>query len=171
MAAADDLGQVIERCHLALDEFSRGNPNPVKDFYSSRNDVAIANPFFPLMRGREQVVARLERSVQNFRDGEVGFQMVVKWVSDELACLVELEEWKTKVGGREDVTPFTLRVTTLFRAEGGGWKVVHRHADPITTAQPAESVIPEETYPLGANFLENSVKTSSQKSTSTTLGE
>jgi ketosteroid isomerase-like protein len=64
-------------------------------------------------------------------------------VGGELACIVELEEWNAKVGGREEVTPFTLRVTTLFRAEGGGWKVVHRHADPITTAQPAESVIQE----------------------------
>ena len=143
MAAADDLDQVIEQYHQALDEFSRGNPDPVKDFYSGRDDVAIANPFFPLTRGREQVVERLERSVQNFRDGEVGFQNVVKWVSDELACIVELEEWRTKVGGREEVTPFTLRVTTLFRGEGGGWKVVHRHADPITTARPAESVIPQ----------------------------
>ena len=143
MAAADDLDRVIELYHRALDEFSRGNPDPVKDFYSTRDDVAIANPFFPLTRGREQVVERLERSVQFFRDGEVGFQNVVKWVSDELACIVELEEWRTKVGGREDVTPFTLRVTTLFRAEGGGWKVVHRHADPITTARPAESVIQE----------------------------
>jgi ketosteroid isomerase-like protein len=141
MAAADVLDQVIEQYHQALDEFSRGNPDPVKDFYSGRDDVAIANPFFPLTRGREQVVARLERSVQNFRDGEVGFQNVVKWVSDELACIVELEEWRTKVGGREEVTPFTLRVTTLFRAEGGVWKVMHRHADPITTARPAESVI------------------------------
>jgi ketosteroid isomerase-like protein len=143
MAAADDLDRVIELYHRALDEFSRGNPEPVKDFYSTRDDVAIANPFFPLTRGREQVVERLERSVQNFSDGEVGFQNVAKWVSGELACIVELEEWKAKVGGREDVTPFTLRVTTLFRAEGGGWKVVHRHADPITTAQPAESVIQE----------------------------
>jgi len=143
MSAVEDVDQVIEQYHLALDEFSRGNPDPVKDFYSGRDDVAIANPFFPLTRGREQVVARLERSVQNFRDGEVGFQNVVKWVSGELACIVELEEWRTKVGGREDVTPFTLRVTTLFRAEGGGWKVVHRHADPITTARPAESVILE----------------------------
>ena len=143
MAAADDLDQVIEQYHQALDEFSRGNPDPVKEFYSGRDDVAIANPFFPLTRGREQVVARLERSVQNFRDGEVGFQNVVKWVSDELACIVELEEWKAKVGGREDATPFTLRVTTVFRAEGGGWKVVHRHADPITTARPAESGIQE----------------------------
>ena len=143
MAAADDLDRVIEQYHQALDEFSRGNPDPVKNFYSGRDDVAIANPFFPLTRGREQVVARLERSVQNFSDGQVGFQNVVKWVSDELACIVELEEWKTKVGGREDVTPFTLRVTTLFRVEGGDWKVVRRHADPITTARPAESVIQE----------------------------
>ena len=143
MAAADDLDRVIEQYHQALDEFSRGNPDPVKNFYSGRDDVAIANPFFPLTRGREQVVERLERSVQNFSDGEVGFQNVAKWVSDELACIVELEEWKTKVGGREDVTPFTLRVTTLFRAEGGGWKAVHRHADPITTARPAETVIQE----------------------------
>jgi ketosteroid isomerase-like protein len=143
MAAADDLDRVIEQYHQALDEFSRGNPDPVKESYSTRDDVAIANPFFPLTSGREQVVERLERSVQNFRDGEVGFQNVVKWVSDELACIVELEEWRTKVGGREEVTPFTLRVTTLFRAEGGGWKVVHRHADPITTARPAESVIPQ----------------------------
>jgi ketosteroid isomerase-like protein len=143
MAAVDDFDEVIERYHLAANEFSRGNPDPVKDLYSGRDDVAIANPFFPLTRGREQVVARLERSVQNFRTGEVGFEKVVEWVSDDLACLVELEEWRTKVGGREDVTPFTLRVTTLFRAEEGEWKVVHRHADPITTARAAESVIPE----------------------------
>ena len=143
MAAVDDLDRVIEQYHQALEEFSIGNPDPVKEFYSTRDDVAIANPFFPLTRGREQVVERLERSVQNFRDGEVGFQNVVKWVSGELACLVELEEWRTKVGGRENVTPFTLRVTTLFRLEDGEWKVVHRHADPITTARPAESVIPE----------------------------
>jgi ketosteroid isomerase-like protein len=143
MAAADDLDRVIEQYHQALDEFSRGNPEPVKDFYSTRDDVAIANPFFPLTRGHEQVVERLERSVQNFRDGEVGFENVAKWVSEELACIVEMEEWRTKVGGREDVTPFTLRVTTLFRAEDGEWKVVHRHADPITSARPAESVIQE----------------------------
>ena len=85
----------------------------------------------------------MERAIQNFRDGEVGFENVVKWVGGELACIVELEEWRTKVGGGEDVTPFTLRVTTLFRAEGGDWKVVHRHADPITTDRPAESVIQE----------------------------
>ena len=48
---------------------------------------------------------------------------------------------KAKVGGAEDITPIAQRATMVFRPEDGEWKVVHRHADPITTPQPAESVI------------------------------
>ena len=35
-----------------------------------------------------------------------------------------------------------LRVTTVLRREDGGWKIVHRPADPITTTQPTESADP-----------------------------
>jgi ketosteroid isomerase-like protein len=56
---------------------------------------------------------------------------------------VWLEQAEGKVGRREDIAPVTLRVTMIFRPEDGTWKVVHRHADPITTSQPAESVIQE----------------------------
>jgi ketosteroid isomerase-like protein len=66
---------------------------------------------------------------------------VAKHVTPELAYTVEVERYQAKVGGREDITPVALRVTSVFRPEDGTWKVVHRHADPITTARPAESVI------------------------------
>jgi len=56
---------------------------------------------------------------------------------------VWVEHTKAKVGGREDIALFALRVTTIFRPEEGTWKVVHRHADPITTARPIESVLQE----------------------------
>jgi ketosteroid isomerase-like protein len=54
---------------------------------------------------------------------------------------VEIERGEAKIGGSEDVTPWALRATTIFRPEEGTWKIVHRHADPITTAQAAESLI------------------------------
>jgi ketosteroid isomerase-like protein len=83
-----------------------------------------------------------EHTASQFRDGELtSIENVAKYVTAELAYVVEIERLEAKVGGREDITPFALRTTMIFRPEDGEWKVVHRHADPITTPQPAESVI------------------------------
>jgi ketosteroid isomerase-like protein len=64
-------------------------------------------------------------------------------LSTELTYSVWVERAEGKVGAREDIAPSTLRVTMIYRPEEGTWKVVHRHADPITAPQPAESVIQE----------------------------
>ena len=78
------------------------------------------------------------------RDGEfLGSEIVAKYVTPVLSYIVQIERIKSKVGGREDITPFGLRTTMVFRPEDGEWKIVHRHAAPITTAPPVESVIQE----------------------------
>jgi ketosteroid isomerase-like protein len=142
MAAVDDVDKLIEQFQLALGEFFKGNPEPVKNLFSHREDVSLANPLGPPARGRDEVAQTIERAASNFTDGEVvGFENVAKYVTPELACVVWLERAKVKLGGMEDLAPSVLRVTMVFRPEGDTWKVVHRHADPITTAQPAESVI------------------------------
>ncbi len=120
-----------------------GNPEPVKEIFSHREDVTLANPFGPVAHGWGQVAQTLERAASNFRDGEASFEIVEKYVTPELAYLMRVERAKAKVGGSEDIAPIALRVTSIFRPEEGTWKVVHRHADPITTARPAESVIQE----------------------------
>jgi ketosteroid isomerase-like protein len=110
--------------------------------YSHREDASLANPFGPPVRGWEQAAAIIERAASNYKDGEiVGFENVAKYVTPELAYIVEVERYKAKVGGGEKLAPISLRVTSIYRREDGVWKIVHRHADPITTAQPAESVI------------------------------
>ena len=117
---------------------------PLQTVFSHREDVSLANPFGPPAHGWDEVAKTMERAASNFRDGGmVAFEEVAKYVTPELAYTVWLEQQKAKIGGREDVTPFTLRVTMIYRPEDGEWKVVHRHADPITTPQPAESVIKE----------------------------
>jgi ketosteroid isomerase-like protein len=142
MAAIDDVNELIEQYHLALGEFLKGNPEPAKKLISHREDVTLANPYGPPVRGWVQVAQTVEHAASLRRDGEmVAIEIIAKYVTPELAYVVEIERAKAKVGGREDITPYTLRATMIFRPEDGVWKVVHRHADPITTAQPAESVI------------------------------
>ena len=145
MAALDDVDDLIERYHRALDEFYKGNPEPVKDLYSHREDVTLANPLVGLPAiGRERVAETVEHASAQFRDGEVvAFENAAKYVTPELAYVVEIERGKSKVGSREDLAPRALRVTMVFRPEDGEWKVVQGHTDPITTAQPAEPVIRE----------------------------
>jgi ketosteroid isomerase-like protein len=142
MAAVDDLDQVLEQFHLAVGELLKGNPEPVKKLWSHRDDVSLANPFGPPVRGWEQVAQITEHAASVSRDGKfVGSEIVGKYVTPELAYVVQIERAEAKVGAREDVAPFALRATMIFRPEEGTWKVVHRHADPITAPQPAESVI------------------------------
>jgi ketosteroid isomerase-like protein len=142
MAAVDDLDEILERWQLAVGELVKGNPEPVQKLWSHREDVSLANPFGLTVRGWEQVAKTGEQAAAQFRDGEmVAFELVAKHVTPELAYVVQIERAKAKIGGGEDITPFALRVTMIFRPEEGTWKVVHRHADPITAPRPAESVI------------------------------
>jgi ketosteroid isomerase-like protein len=145
MSAVDDVDAVIELYQLALDEFLQGNPEPVNKLWSHREDATLANPLVgPPARGWEQVAMTMEHAASQVRAGEItSIEEVAKYVTPELAYTVWLERQQAKIGGREDVTPFALRVTMIFRPEEGTWKVVHRHADPITAPQPAESVIQE----------------------------
>jgi ketosteroid isomerase-like protein len=116
----------------------------MQQMFSHRDDVSLANPFGPPARGWDEVAATMNRAASNLREGGmVAFEEVAKYVTPELAYTVWLEQQKAKLGGRGDVTPFTLRVTMIYRPEEGTWKVVHRHADPITSPRSPESVIQE----------------------------
>jgi len=45
------------------------------------------------------------------------------------------------LAGRDDLSPVGLRVTHLFRREDGEWKIIHRHADPITAKTAPEAIL------------------------------
>ena len=139
---AADLERVVEQYHQAVNEIVNGSADGFRRAYSRRDDVTLANPFGPPARGWEQVEQTLQRAASQMRDGALTeVDRIVTGITTELAYIVEIERGQTKFGGRDDITPYSLRVTTIFRPEKGTWKVVHRHADPITTPRPAESLI------------------------------
>jgi ketosteroid isomerase-like protein len=116
-----------------------------KSLYSRRDDVTLANPFGPPARGWTQVSSTLDRAASNFRrnfqDGEsAGVENISTAVTPELAYILEIERYRARVGGADELSPVVVRVTTVVRREDGDWKVVHRHADPITTAREPQSI-------------------------------
>ena len=139
--SASELAEVIERSHQALDAFMKGDASPALQLFSQRDDVTLANPFGPPASGWGAVVETAERAATHYREGEaVEFERISGYETPDLAYIVEIESYRSKVGGADDITPLALRVTTVFRREEEGWRIVHRHADPITSARNADSV-------------------------------
>ena len=142
MVSTDELERVIEQCQRALNELLKGNPEPNKAMFSHREDATILNPIGSLAHGWEQVAETIESGSAQVSDGEItSFETLEKYVTPELAYVVWVERSRARVGGRQGVEPFDLRVTMIFRPEDDTWKVVHRHADSISTPRPIESVI------------------------------
>ncbi len=133
----DDLEKVIAQYHAACTPFAKGDPIPIKELFSRADDVMLANPFGPAVRGWSAASERLDFASSRMHDGEVTqFDEVVRYRSADLLVLHETEHWRSRIADREAVESFQLRVTTTFRREDGAWKIVHRHADPITTVHP-----------------------------------
>ena len=138
----DDHGLPMKEYRHAGLEITRGNPEVYKSLWSRRDDVTLANPFGPPVRGWEEVSTRLDLAASNYRDGrDYEFESIATVITPELAYTVEIERIRTRVGGADDLASLAIRVTTVFRREDGRWKVTHRHGDPITSTRPGESVL------------------------------
>src|SRR4051794_16667979 len=133
-----DASQFFDRYHEAARKFARGDPASVKALYSRAEDVTLANPFGPAVRGWEEVSKALDFASSSFSDGEVqDFEVIAVYDGGDLITVLASERWRGKVGDRNEVEGFELGVTTTRRREGEEFKIVHRHADPITTPDAA----------------------------------
>ena len=140
-----DLADVVEEYHRAQSAIVRGDAGPLKRLYSRRPDATLANPLGPPARGWSQVEAVLDHAVSLVREGEYDIEAVSEVFTAEMAYIVEIERVRAKVVNSPQAASWSLRTTTIFRREEGAWKVCHRHADPITTPRPIESVLNDGT--------------------------
>jgi ketosteroid isomerase-like protein len=140
-----DFDAFLDRYRQALVDIINGSADLYRALYSQRDDVTLANPFAPfgpVSRGYAQVCETVDRAASNYRLGEsTGFDTIAVHHEAGFAYLVEVERFRATMAGREVMAPVSLRVTSIFRQERGECKVIHRHADPITTPQPADSVL------------------------------
>jgi ketosteroid isomerase-like protein len=137
----ESFEQAVEASHRALDEIARGNLDAFMALYTDREDATVGNPFGPPARGRDEIEQAGRRAAANYREGRaIEFENVATYVTGDLGYTFEIERFETKLAGADELTLVSLRVTSIYRREGRSWKLLHRHADPITTVRPGESV-------------------------------
>ena len=136
------LAAAVVQSHRALRAILYGDPTLYEALFADRDDITLGNPFGPYARGRAAVSKTLAGAAAKYRDGEVvGVDSVATYANGSIACVVEVEHDRAKVGGGNDLAEFHVRVTSVYEHLKGQWRLVHRHADPITTPRPAESVL------------------------------
>jgi ketosteroid isomerase-like protein len=137
-----DLNEFRDLYHTSVEAFIQGDPDVTKALWSPRDDVTLANPLGPPVKGLDAVCDVLDSSASQISEGEgYTFDSISFVETADLAYEVGIERNRAKLGGGSDKVPLSLRVTTVFRRENGEWKIVHRHADPITGQRPVQSIV------------------------------
>jgi hypothetical protein len=80
--ATSDLDHVIERYQQAASEFAGGDPKPMQQLFSRREDVTLLDPSGGVQRGWEQVSQKQEQNALPNRAGEPSvFERIATWAS------------------------------------------------------------------------------------------
>ena len=144
-----NLNDVIAEFREALRVYVKGDPEPAMSFFSDWEDVTLANPLEPPRRGPAEVGEAARRAAANFQEGgslhfeEVSshFDEVSRFATSELGYVLQVERHEGRVAGHDDTVVTALRATLVFRREDGVWKIAHRHADPITSMRPLNTLL------------------------------
>jgi ketosteroid isomerase-like protein len=132
---------VIEQFDDANARMLDGDCGLWKQLMSHRRDVTLLGAYGGHVRGWDEVSARFDRTAAGYAGGggTTARHNISTWIGADLACVVDLEEHRTRLDQHDDPTVFVYRTTHLLRREAEGWAVVLRHADPIATFRGPEA--------------------------------
>ena len=116
--------------------FYDGKPDAVKRLWSHRDDVTLSGAAGGhTARGWKNVSERLDWASAQFSRGSKTIEPIQKTVSGDFAYVVQYEHVLFYPPGQPTQSRRDYRVTTIFRREPEGWRVVHRHADTLLTRE------------------------------------
>lgn len=136
-----DFDAVVEQTNKALSAFVQGDSSSIKSLFTHGDDVVLANPLGPRLRGRREFEEGTDRAVAFLSDGTIEFEEMARHATPDLGYVFHIERVVAKVGDSDDLSRIALRVTMIYRREDDGWKIVLRQADPIMTPRPIDSII------------------------------
>jgi len=150
---AKPVGDLIKTYDEANAALLRGDSETWNRLVPLGQDFVLFSPFGGTpSRYSDYTSERIQRMGRFFRNGSFKQEVVQSFVSNDMIVLATIERANVEVGGLPP-QDWALRVTSVFTRDGDGWKLAHRHADPLV-----EDVSLEESARLGRGERETPTK-------------
>jgi ketosteroid isomerase-like protein len=130
---SDERGfeRFLERCIEGLRHQVSGDSGPFLEVWSHGDDVAILGAVGSHTEGWDNVRRHLLGASQALDWTRLSVERVLTVVSGDLAVTVMLEHMARDAN--DDPSTRTLRSTQAYRRDGGEWRLIHRHANLVTS--------------------------------------
>ena len=124
------LDSIMPRLKAADTALHNGDAAPRAAIWSHKDPVTLFGAAFQAS-GWTRISETFDLLASRFSNcTSWEYEVTAAGASGDLAYIVGIEHTTASVGGAAP-QPYSLRVTTILRREGGEWRVVHRHADPV----------------------------------------
>jgi ketosteroid isomerase-like protein len=127
-----DLASMLIKYSEASTAFYNGHPDAVKALWSHAEDVTLSGAAGgATAKGWNEVSKRLSWASSQFLNaqGSKAVDELQVTLSGDFAYIIQYEHIRYHPPGQAKEGRRDYRVTTIFRRESDGWRVVHRHAD------------------------------------------
>jgi ketosteroid isomerase-like protein len=126
---SEDVANLTQRVAEANTALVRGDIDGYLALIEHAKDYTLMSPFGGAPTHGFDMSKRAAMG-QFFKAGTFDQEVVETYATGDLVVIVTIERVRAEVGGLPE-QDWSLRVTQVFRREGGEWWLVHRHADPL----------------------------------------
>lgn len=132
-----DFESFFAQRRQAAQAYVNGDAAPLAALAATEGPATFFGPGGGVIEGPEAVTERYVRDAGSFDSGSETTLEVLQMAADgDLGYWSGYQRARVRLKGRPEPVEMNLRVTEVFRREHGSWKLVQRHADMLTQAQP-----------------------------------
>ncbi|CAN7669362.1 nuclear transport factor 2 family protein [Phyllobacterium sp. LjRoot231] len=129
----DEFKMFIERRKIVAQAYVNGDAEPLTKIAIKNSAATFFGPMGGVVEGAAEVMSRYESDARSFDTGsESDLEIVHMSANGEIGYWAGFQNAKARLKGRTETIPMRLRVTEIFRKSEGEWRLIHRHADPLS---------------------------------------
>jgi len=130
--AAPSFDAFLKEREAASHDYINGSPDALLELAVTGDPASFFSPRGDNVQGASTVRGAHDAGAKAFAPGSEGrFEVLQSGSSGQLGFWTGIQHATVHFHGKAEPVTMALRITEIFRIEGGTWKLCHRHADAV----------------------------------------